>query len=642
MPWPVRRCARAGIVGLLVGILWSVPPQGVALAERGDVAAQTVRLHASSQPILSAGARRHLKALQNALATRDLTIVSLRPDLSAPSLRIEITPTEHITARRIPIDVSTTRSAAWYGEVDEGGYVLFVEHAEWLHGIVLARGRTYAVSPLDTQWSAVQRVAAHETESACAGEPHGATRATHAQAIAPSPRRISAGLAPGESQPRVTTPSVIVDVLVAYEPGVRDLVPSVTAHIEFLTAWANLAYTNSRIHTAAGPCWEGENCVSPKLRVVAITEIDCRGCDNPDLTNLTLNTRFALPDDGWFDEVHALRDDMGADVCVLLTAVDRVSGSGSAKLGSPHPDWAFCLAETPYSLGHPYIFAHEVGHLQGAGHFSQGGDRPYARGYCHNPPGGDPAERFSTIMCTQSSSRIPYWSNPELEYEPTPGHVFPIGDDDHNNARRLNETALEVASHRGQNVTPVEVADFVARASGDGVRLTWQLAEDAPQVLAGVHVQRAFDRAGPYDTRTRTMLVPEQRMTWTDAELAFAASWWYRLMLMSSNGEAAFVGPVRADGAAQSHVLHAPFRSGGELVVRYDVGPSATRVRLNVHDVRGRLVRVLEQRSRPPGTFEVRWDRRDDGGRVLPGGVYFIELTTDDNASIRKVLVLRE
>ena len=51
--------------------------------------------------------------------------------------------------------------------------------------------------------------------------------------------------------------------------------------------------------------------------------------------------------------------------------------------------------------------------------------------------------------------------------------------------------------------------------------------------------------------------------------------------------------------------------------------PRADRVRVDIFDVRGRLMRNLVDREYEPGEWEARWDGSDDSGRSLPPGVYF-------------------
>ena len=79
-------------------------------------------------------------------------------------------------------------------------------------------------------------------------------------------------------------------------------------------------------------------------------------------------------------------------------------------------------------------------------------------------------------------------------------------------------------------------------------------------------------------------------------------------------------------------------------------GPSTTvsyalarpeRVALVVHDVAGRVVRVLEDGHRDAGPHSVEWDGRDDDGRDLASGVYFVRLVVGDESQERSVVLLK-
>ena len=53
-----------------------------------------------------------------------------------------------------------------------------------------------------------------------------------------------------------------------------------------------------------------------------------------------------------------------------------------------------------------------------------------------------------------------------------------------------------------------------------------------------------------------------------------------------------------------------------------DAAGSACRVRLELCDLRGRVVRTLLDETRAPGRHSATWDGRDERGRPLPSGVY--------------------
>jgi hypothetical protein len=81
-----------------------------------------------------------------------------------------------------------------------------------------------------------------------------------------------------------------------------------------------------------------------------------------------------------------------------------------------------------------------------------------------------------------------------------------------------------------------------------------------------------------------------------------------------------------------------PFNPLTEVV--FDLARSGT-VRLTVHDVRGRLVRVLRDGSLPAGRHTESWDGRDAAGREVASGTYLLRLETADTRDERKLARVR-
>ena len=83
-----------------------------------------------------------------------------------------------------------------------------------------------------------------------------------------------------------------------------------------------------------------------------------------------------------------------------------------------------------------------------------------------------------------------------------------------------------------------------------------------------------------------------------------------------------------------------PFR--GATTLRWEVGPGAAggRLRVEVCDLRGRVVRTLEDRPLRPGGATVTWDGRDERGARLPAGVYLCRAAAAGETATRKLLLL--
>ena len=69
-----------------------------------------------------------------------------------------------------------------------------------------------------------------------------------------------------------------------------------------------------------------------------------------------------------------------------------------------------------------------------------------------------------------------------------------------------------------------------------------------------------------------------------------------------------------------------PFNSG--TVIRFDLA-GAGRVRLEIHDLRGRRVWSSAEIETRGGEIRVAWDARDTSGRTLPSGAYFYRVIQD-------------
>lgn len=75
-------------------------------------------------------------------------------------------------------------------------------------------------------------------------------------------------------------------------------------------------------------------------------------------------------------------------------------------------------------------------------------------------------------------------------------------------------------------------------------------------------------------------------------------------------------------------------------IIRYELARRG-RVTLKIYDVTGALVKVLEDRAREPGRYEVGWSGENKRGEPVASGVYFYRLKTPDFSQTRKMLILK-
>jgi len=96
--------------------------------------------------------------------------------------------------------------------------------------------------------------------------------------------------------------------------------------------------------------------------------------------------------------------------------------------------------------------------------------------------------------------------------------------------------------------------------------------------------------------------------------------------------------PPRADGIRFLGAAPNPFSAATGIRFRLaEPGP----VRIRVHDAAGRRIRILDEASRPAGEHSVSWDGRDDAGRNVGAGVYWVEVRSQGRVAHGKVVRLR-
>jgi len=107
-------------------------------------------------------------------------------------------------------------------------------------------------------------------------------------------------------------------------------------------------------------------------------------------------------------------------------------------------------------------------------------------------------------------------------------------------------------------------------------------------------------------------------------------------------------GTLVADGSQQpvkfSLEQNYPNPFNPTTTIRYSI-PSALSgpqfVTLTIYDILGRRVRTLLAGVKAAGVYEIQWDGKDDAGRVLPSGLYFLRLCAGGEAAVRSMMLLK-
>ncbi|MDB6032811.1 MAG: peptidyl-Asp metallopeptidase, partial [Verrucomicrobiales bacterium] len=242
------------------------------------------------------------------------------------------------------------------------------------------------------------------------------------------------GLTTVVAQP--TNPVVVVDLLVVYTPAARIAAggaEAIQSQVRQAILETDRVFQNSR--------------VAARVRLVRCSEIFYEESGNlfGDLEALRSTN------DGFMDEVHSLRNEVAADlVCLVAEEPYDVSFYSLQGPSSANAFSAIRLSALTGGYFLPAALSFNFGCQQEREFANSSGAFPYAYGFSF---WGEDGIWYSTVE-SSSGVRVPYFSNPALEYK---GAFLGIPRGEPNaadNTRVLNQTApLVAAFHGGANRT---------------------------------------------------------------------------------------------------------------------------------------------------------------------------------------------
>jgi hypothetical protein len=194
----------------------------------------------------------------------------------------------------------------------------------------------------------------------------------------------------------------------------------------------------------------------------------------------------------------------------------------------------------------------------------------------------------------------------------------------------------------GQSVNDLRPAPptgfLVDRGTGDGTDMQWHASLEPD--FAHFRIYRSAVAGVP--PGPATLLHVTTGTSWRDETPGW---WYYDLTVVDTSGReslpAAAVSGVPGAAAGLRLGLPVPNPANPATHIRFTVPPGGARVRLTVHDARGRLVRVLCDERLGAGEQALRWDGRDDVGRDAASGVYTVRLAGAVGAGVRKLTLVR-
>jgi hypothetical protein len=196
-----------------------------------------------------------------------------------------------------------------------------------------------------------------------------------------------------------------------------------------------------------------------KLVAIAETHYDENAAPAGTVQDAALSALYTTAD-GQMDELHALRDQVGADlVCLALNRADFASTGLAFVLDTPgnnlNPLFAFSVVQYSAIAG-TVLVSHELGHSFGCAHDREHslnpGAYPYSYGYRFTAANG---RQYHDIMSYDPGIGLSYYSNPALTAPApapanSPGGIAPGLPGESDTALTIEQNAFEVASYRLQ------------------------------------------------------------------------------------------------------------------------------------------------------------------------------------------------
>ena len=322
-------------------------------------------------------------------------------------------------------------SVLWRGEVEETGEraVLMLWNSALLTGYFAYNGTIFTVENLG---GGVHAFAEMDRRKLPADHPPAAVRDRTATPDANAPTTPRAAppepkVAPFRDPDRqaLEAKNVTIDLMVLYTNNVaKRYIRDPSDLLALAVEETNVTFRNSGLGNI-------------KLRLVHSQAVDYDGTTDDQFTHL-----YTMVDGlGPFKDVKKLRDEKRADIVGLI--IDNPNGCGLSTRIGPDSDQAFFVVHHACATVTMSI-AHEIGHILGARHdrFIDESDLPLA--YGHGYVNGT---KWRDIMSYKEGCggcpRIPYWSNPRINYKGEP-----IGTAAADNARLILELAERVSKFR--------------------------------------------------------------------------------------------------------------------------------------------------------------------------------------------------
>jgi hypothetical protein len=81
-----------------------------------------------------------------------------------------------------------------------------------------------------------------------------------------------------------------------------------------------------------------------------------------------------------------------------------------------------------------------------------------------------------------------------------------------------------------------------------------------------------------------------------------------------------------------------PFNA--ETIIKYDL-PRRSKVKMKIYNLFGQEITTLLVEEKEAGSYQIRWEGKDNLGRPVASGIYLIRFEAEEFVKVRKMVVIR-
>jgi hypothetical protein len=191
-------------------------------------------------------------------------------------------------------------------------------------------------------------------------------------------------------------------------------------------------------------------------------------------------------------------------------------------------------------------------------------------------------------------------------------------------------------------VVPVELTSFTGAANGSDVKLNWTTATELNN--NGFEIQRKsnneFVTVG--FVKGNGTSTCKHDYSYTDKQLQ-PGTYTYRLKHLDLNGKFEFSQVVEVHvvhGLNYSLLQNYPNPFNPETAIKYSIAQSG-KVSVKIFSITGKEIITLVDKEMPAGSYEVKWNGKDNAGSLVASGVYLVKLSSGSFIQTKKMMFLK-